>query len=338
MANARAIEKTHYLLEELHNLLAHDPLMFEFFQDGLLDGIWYWDLENIEHEWMSPKLWLTLGYEPSEKAHLASEWQEIIFQEHSAIAQHNFKCHLADPNQPYDQYVRYRHKCGQTIWIRCRGIAIHDSKGKAIRFLGGHVDVTNLMERQEALMAENSKFHQVEKRLAMLELESVQLKAENDYLKKHNLSLLKYERESCIATKGYFSHRAKEWFYTANRLGMPINIMSVAITNSQEIITIFGEVELINKTISLSELIHDLVVDMIVCKSGSNTLLGISLGLSSHEAQQLNDSFIKKIKQKEWSIIAPEVKVHIGTHYDVDPTDESLLDRLLINASQFTTL
>lgn len=68
-----------YLKLELYNLIQTNSDLFEFIQSGSLDGIWYWDLENIENEWMSPKFWETLGYDPAEKKHLSSEWQDIIF-------------------------------------------------------------------------------------------------------------------------------------------------------------------------------------------------------------------------------------------------------------------
>lgn len=69
----------HYLKKELYDLMKRDSSIFEFFQNGSLDGIWYWDLEKPENEWMSPQFWTVLGYDPEEKEHLASEWQEDVF-------------------------------------------------------------------------------------------------------------------------------------------------------------------------------------------------------------------------------------------------------------------
>ncbi len=67
-----------YLKSELYELVKTDKSIFEFIQSGSLDGMWYWDLEHMENEWMSPKFWEILGYDPSEKKHLSSEWQDII--------------------------------------------------------------------------------------------------------------------------------------------------------------------------------------------------------------------------------------------------------------------
>ncbi len=121
---------SHRLHEELLIKLKHDPRIFDFIEKSSLDGLWYWDLEHPEHEWMSESFWATLGYDPATKKHLASEWQDIINQDDSKVAIENFQRHCEDPSHSYDQLVRYRHKDGHTVWIRCRGMAIRDEHGK----------------------------------------------------------------------------------------------------------------------------------------------------------------------------------------------------------------
>lgn len=150
-----------YLKNELYELINKDISIFEFIQSGSLDGIWYWDLLNPEIEWMSPKFWETLGYDHKEKEHRASEWQDIIFQEDLALAIENFEKHCEDPAHPYDQIVRYRHKSGRTVWIRCRGLAIRDEKGKAIRMLGAHTDITDLKETEKEMIRLTREYEKV---------------------------------------------------------------------------------------------------------------------------------------------------------------------------------
>jgi len=141
----------YYLKKELYDLIQSNPLIFEFIQSGSLDGIWYWDLEKSENEWMSPKFWETLGYNPAEMKHKPSEWQDIIFKEDLKNTIDNFIKHCANPNHPYDQIVRYRHKNGSTVWIRCRGLAIRDQTGKPVRMLGAHTDITQIKRLEEEL-------------------------------------------------------------------------------------------------------------------------------------------------------------------------------------------
>lgn len=151
----------HYLQSELYDLIKSDSRIFEFLESGSLDGVWYWDLENLENEWMSPEFWRTLGYEPNEKKHLASEWQDMIFKDDLELAVENFTLHCQNPSHPYDQLVRYIHKDGHTIWIRCRGMAIRDDDGKPIRMLGAHNDVTAIMEAKAKLEAQEKLLSRV---------------------------------------------------------------------------------------------------------------------------------------------------------------------------------
>jgi diguanylate cyclase (GGDEF)-like protein/PAS domain S-box-containing protein len=137
-----------YLKKELYLKVKEEKTIFEFLQNAALDGIWYWDLEQMENEFMSPKFWETLGYNPNEKSHTSAEWQDIIDEEDLMIAKTNIQKHLEDPNYPYDQIVRYKHKNGSTVWIRCRGIAIRDQQGKPMRMLGAHTNITELKNVQ----------------------------------------------------------------------------------------------------------------------------------------------------------------------------------------------
>ena len=95
----------HYLESELQKLFKDDKDIHSFIGNAALDGVWFWDLQNPEHEWMSPQFWLTLGFEPTQKKHLASEWQDLINQDDLQTAMENFKRHCENPEHSYDQIV-----------------------------------------------------------------------------------------------------------------------------------------------------------------------------------------------------------------------------------------
>ena len=154
------MNQKHYLEIELYEMIQKDTLIFDFLQENSLDGLWYWDMENPQNEWISPKLWEVLGYDSKEKKHLVSEWQELIFPEDLEKATENFNKHYENPNDPYDQIVRYKHKLGHTIWVRCRGSILRDANGKPIRMIGVHNDVSvqkyneeNLIKKTDTLKA-----------------------------------------------------------------------------------------------------------------------------------------------------------------------------------------
>ena len=144
-------EDEHYLKTELYELVRKDRAIFEFLQAGSLDGIWYWDVERQDQEWMSPRFKELFGYRDDEIPNTSEWWMANIFPEDRDLALDNFAKHLADAHHPYDQIVRYRHRDGSTVWVRCRGLAVRNEKGEPIRLLGCHTDVSALKRAEEDL-------------------------------------------------------------------------------------------------------------------------------------------------------------------------------------------
>lgn len=155
----------HYLEAELYERITSDPVIFDFLQEGSLDGIWYWDLEEPEHEWLSPRFKSVFGYEEDEIPHTSTWWQENIFQEDLPAVLERAKAHFEDPEVPYDQIVRYRHKDGSTVWVRCRGLAIRDEDGKPVRMLGCHTDVTDLKQAELKIKRQYEQLDALHKKL-----------------------------------------------------------------------------------------------------------------------------------------------------------------------------
>ena len=147
------VNNEHYLKTELDQKFASDPEMWSFLQLGSLDGVWYWNIEQPDDEWMSPEFWELLGYDPDKMAHSPRAWQDLIFPEDRDVAVQNFEAHCADPGHPYDQIVRYRHADGSTVWVRCRGLTIRDETGRPIRMLGAHNDITAIKRAEEQATA-----------------------------------------------------------------------------------------------------------------------------------------------------------------------------------------
>ncbi|ELC7281628.1 tyrosine-type recombinase/integrase [Aeromonas veronii] len=97
------MKNTNYLKEELYELIKTDESTFDFIQESSLDGLWYWDLERPEEEWMNPKFWSVLGYDYREMPHKASAWKDIIYPEDLKLATENFIKHCENPDHLYDQ-------------------------------------------------------------------------------------------------------------------------------------------------------------------------------------------------------------------------------------------
>lgn len=57
----------HRLKDELYRLVQQDSTIFDFIQSTSMDGLWYWDVDKPEEEWMNERFWEVLGYPASEK-------------------------------------------------------------------------------------------------------------------------------------------------------------------------------------------------------------------------------------------------------------------------------
>lgn len=129
--------------------LAHDALV-----DTTDDGYWDWRIQE-DYEYMSPRFWRMFGYEPEEKPHKPSAWQDMIFPEDLQLALENFEKHVESRGKhPYSLEVRYRHKDGSTVTVLCRGKVVEwDGDGKPLRMIGTHTNITHLKETEEVLQA-----------------------------------------------------------------------------------------------------------------------------------------------------------------------------------------
>ncbi|MEM8877816.1 MAG: ATP-binding protein [Pseudomonadota bacterium] len=153
-------ENDHYLEKELFKLVGDSPAIFHFLKSSCLDGIWYWDLTDLGQEWLSPRFKAVFGYEDHEMENTPDWWQANIHADDLTTTQENFERHKADPDHPFDQIVRYRHRDGSTVWVRCRGLILRDKAGIPMRMIGAHTDVTALKLAERDLQIVNESLSQ----------------------------------------------------------------------------------------------------------------------------------------------------------------------------------
>jgi PAS domain S-box-containing protein len=140
------------LESEFNQRIKTDVSIFNFICNDVLDGIWYWDLENPEHEWMSRNYWTTLGFNPDEMPHNSDAWQEIIHPDDLVLAREVLQKHFENPSIPYDQTVRMFRKDGEMIWIRCKAQALANEDGKLIRMIGAHFITSTLVFKEDEVV------------------------------------------------------------------------------------------------------------------------------------------------------------------------------------------
>lgn len=150
--------RENYLQRELYEIVKKDEKVFDFIQDTILDGVWFWDLKNPDQKWMDEKFWSILGYNPDEIPQEKSFWKKIIVQEDLGKVLKSLDEHLNEPDEQYDSVVRFVHKFGDIIWLRCRGIIISDINGQPIWMIGIYADVTKLKTTEYELQQQVEKY------------------------------------------------------------------------------------------------------------------------------------------------------------------------------------
>lgn len=123
---------------------------FELAICGSSDGIWDWDLITGDI-YYSARWKEQLGYCEDELSNGYKTFYELIHPDDKEKAEEEFKKFIKGEQNILDCEIRMRHKSGDYRWIRTRGAAYRDEKGKAYRMAGSHTDITERREAERAL-------------------------------------------------------------------------------------------------------------------------------------------------------------------------------------------
>ncbi len=127
---------------------------FELAVKGAEEGVW--DLNLVTGAlYHSPRMAQMLGYSPEEMPTVREAWDAITDPDDRADFRMEMGRHFNDPEHEFRVIVRLRHKDGSWRSILSRGIASRDAGGKAVRFSGTHMDITD----RERIEAELRKYH-----------------------------------------------------------------------------------------------------------------------------------------------------------------------------------
>ncbi len=115
---------------------------WKFALEGAGDGIWDWDLETNEI-YFSDQWKTMLGYAPHEIENTYDEWQKRLHPDDQKKTLQEVNRCLAGETSVYLNEHRLLCKDKTYRWILDRGKVIRrDEKGKPLRFIGSHTDIT----------------------------------------------------------------------------------------------------------------------------------------------------------------------------------------------------
>jgi PAS domain S-box-containing protein len=126
--------------------------IWEYALESSLAGFWDWNILTNE-EYLSPRFKEMFGYEDHEMENSPKAWQKIAFEEDIPLMFGAFEKHVQSKGAiPFLSVVRYHHKDGSTVWVRCNGKVVEWSEeGAPLRAIGCHVDITEEKELEASL-------------------------------------------------------------------------------------------------------------------------------------------------------------------------------------------
>ncbi len=145
---------------------------------GNNDGIWDWNIKTDEI-FFSPRWKEMLGYEDHEVPNYPDEWTSRIHPDDFERVITTNQDYLERNSPQYSMEYRLRCKDGTYKWVMCRGQALWDEEGKAVRMVGSTRDIMQPKQAEEALQQsearEREKATQLEITLGELKRTQAQL-------------------------------------------------------------------------------------------------------------------------------------------------------------------
>lgn len=123
---------------------------FDLAVKGTDAGIWDWNLVTNE-TYFSPRWKSMLGYEDHELAGHFETWIERIHPDDIDMALERIEAYLRGCRPDYELEHRLRHRDGSYRYIIARGKILRDKEGRAHRFVGTHIDITDRKHTEQVL-------------------------------------------------------------------------------------------------------------------------------------------------------------------------------------------
>ena len=137
--------------ERMRAALAKSEERFELAMRGANDGLWDYDVRNGT-VYYSPRWKEMIGYREDEIGHGLEEWSDRVHPKDLEQAQEALRQSLEGTDSQFETTFRFRHKQGRYLWILSRGLVVRDDRGRAVRMVGTHADISARKAAESALI------------------------------------------------------------------------------------------------------------------------------------------------------------------------------------------
>ncbi len=134
---------------------------FSLAMEASKDGVYEWDLETREI-YYSPGWKRMLGYEPDELPDDFSVWENFTKPEDVKKSWQIMQELIEGKRDRFEVEFAMRHKDGHWVHILSRSNLYKDSKGKPVRVIGTHVDISESKKQRDHLRLSETRFRKAQ--------------------------------------------------------------------------------------------------------------------------------------------------------------------------------
>ncbi len=193
------IEPIKQLGKKFYKLLSTDTAMQDFLNEEIYAGIWFWDLHQRNHIWLSPTLNKLLGFEKDFQPVIPHSWNELIPKDYIDNLANSFENYLAtDHLEHLDIDIPFLEKNKRINILKCKSIAVHNNA-----YLLGLVQLHDTQEEVRA--TDIMEFPFIHSKSEIVADNSSQLQMTNNH--KENTGETEYESILITSNIGSWEYR-----------------------------------------------------------------------------------------------------------------------------------
>ena len=136
---------------ETEEALARSEERYALAARGSKDGLWDLDVGS-GRVFLSDRWYEMLGYSRDGGTDDVDFWMQMIDAEDRPLVERRIQDHLKGTTGQLEVEYRIRHRDGSIRWMLCRGVAVRDSSGRAVRMAGSQTDITYRKETEERIL------------------------------------------------------------------------------------------------------------------------------------------------------------------------------------------
>jgi PAS domain S-box-containing protein len=149
-------------LKRIQKQLAHERLRFELAANNVSDVVWEWNPTEGEL-WWGEGIETVMGYRKEDYDGDLQFWHDHIFEDDRDRVVTSMKKAEESGAAAWEAEYRFLAADGSVRSVSDSAVLIRDEKGRLLRIIGAMVDITQMLEYQDALQKERNRFELIAK-------------------------------------------------------------------------------------------------------------------------------------------------------------------------------